>query len=225
MYANNVGTARITATSGYLTGSAYVTVVDPPTPPTVYITGPTSITQAGTYTWTANPSGGNGSFTYAWESFNGSSWSPRGSGQTMSMYIDWTTPPIQQVRVTVTSNGTASAAYNVSVNIQRPPPSVYISGPGSISAKGTYQFTANPSNFDTPSYTWYERDCTNGACGAWTQWYNIGQTFNRTLSPMDCSVNNYTWELRVVVSGRSDGLTAEGSKSVSVCKSGTLPIN
>jgi hypothetical protein len=220
--ANSVGTARITANTGNATGYAYVTVVPPPT---VSISGPSSITTAGTYTWTANLTGGTGSYTYTWESFNGSTWTPRGSGQSLSMYFDWTTPPIQQVRVTVNSYPTTTATYNVSVNIPRPPPGVYISGPGSITVKGTYAFTANPSNFDTPSYTWYERDCTNGSCGAWTQWYNIGQTFNRTLTPLSCSVNTYTWQLRVVVSGRSDGLTAEAVFTASLCKSVTVPID
>lgn len=38
----------------------------PPLPLTGYISGPSAVTQKGTYTWTAQPSGGTGGNTYQW---------------------------------------------------------------------------------------------------------------------------------------------------------------
>jgi hypothetical protein len=43
-----------------------VAVTCPPPPLTAYISGPGFITQKGTYTWTAMPSGGSGGYTYSW---------------------------------------------------------------------------------------------------------------------------------------------------------------
>lgn len=42
------------------------TALGVPNPPSVYITGPTSLGYREYGTWTANPSGGNGSYTYEW---------------------------------------------------------------------------------------------------------------------------------------------------------------
>ncbi|HEU4562618.1 MAG TPA: S8 family serine peptidase [Longimicrobium sp.] len=110
----------------------------------------------------------------------------------------------------------------------RPPPTVYISGVSNVSVKGTYAFTANYSNVPNPTFTWYERSCSTVqgtlSCGAWSPpGVNIGQTYNRVLTPYDCPSGPITWELRVVVGGRSDGLTAQSDRSVNLCKGG-IPI-
>jgi hypothetical protein len=197
--------------------------------PLASISGPTSITQAGTYTWTANPSGGTGTYTYAWEAYDGHFWYAKGSAQSWSGYFDWNTGAFKKLRVTVTSGGrTTVTTINVSVSIPQPPPSVYISGVSNVTVKGTYAFTANYSNVPNPTFTWYERDCSTVqgtlSCGAWSPpGYNIGQSYNRVLTPYDCPSGPITWELRVVVGGRSDGLTAEGTHSVNLCKGG-MPI-
>jgi hypothetical protein len=97
-------------------------------------------------------------------------------------------------------------------------PTANISGPAQISAKGTYSFTLSYTTVVNPTITWYERSCTT-ACGAWSvPWYNMGQTFNRVLTPVDCPSGPQTWELKAVV---SDGRTAEDIHTVNLCKGGT----
>ncbi|HYR07555.1 MAG TPA: hypothetical protein VEQ60_07295, partial [Longimicrobium sp.] len=82
----------------------------------------------------------------------------------------------------------------------------------------TYSFTLSYTTVVNPTITWYERDCTT-SCGAWSVgWYNVGQTFNRVLTPVDCPSGPRTWELKAVV---SDGRTAEDIHTVNLCKGGT----
>ena len=56
---------------------------------TVTVNGPTTIRNAGNYSWTASAAGGNGSYAYTWEeSVDGSPYYSVGSGPTYSRYID-----------------------------------------------------------------------------------------------------------------------------------------
>jgi len=70
----------------------------------VAISGPTDITQAGTYTWTANPSGGTGNYTYQWQLRNvgSNTWLLLGTGQSQSRNVTSSTPDFY-IGVTVTS--------------------------------------------------------------------------------------------------------------------------
>ena len=95
---------------------------------------------------------------------------------------------------------------------------VHISGIGQVTVKGTYTFTASASNFTNPTYSWSERFCASGSCGAFTTlWVNATSTYTRVLTPEDCAPGaTSTWQLRVVVSG--GGLTAEDVHSVNLCR-------
>jgi hypothetical protein len=70
---NSQGQATVFASIDGVVGSASVTVTAPATPPSVYITGPSWVTYGSLdapgpyYEWTAQASGGNGSYTYLWE--------------------------------------------------------------------------------------------------------------------------------------------------------------
>jgi hypothetical protein len=87
----------------------------------VSITGPTTIKTAGPYSWTANPSGGNGSYTYQWQaSDDGGAWYTVGSSKTYSRQISLESPRTLDLRVIVTSSGVqATATHRVNNLILR----------------------------------------------------------------------------------------------------------
>ncbi len=118
------------------------------TPLQVTISGPAQpITTAGTYTWTANPTGGDGqTYAYRWEySTDSATWSDVGTSRSYSRTLSVGAPSFY-LRVTVNSFGTQKAVVQpVSVDITIPPLTVSIDGPSVITAKGTYTWTANPA--------------------------------------------------------------------------------
>jgi subtilisin family serine protease len=73
-------------------------------PLSVGINGPNDITQAGTYTWTASPLGGTGSYALQWQyrPVNSSTWSTVGSGTSYSRSVGSADPNFY-LMVTVTS--------------------------------------------------------------------------------------------------------------------------
>ena len=82
------------------------------------ISGPITIVQPGTYTWTANATGGSGQYTYAWayRNWGSSTWIGLGGGSTVSRSIAANTSRFQ-FRLTVWSvNRTLQALYEVTVN-------------------------------------------------------------------------------------------------------------
>ncbi len=98
-----------------------------------------------------------------------------------------------------------------------PPLSVSINGPGSITVKGTYTFTASYSNFDpNPTFNWSERFCNSGSCSSWLAVGGNSATFTRTLSP-DCSgTGDNSFELQLVMHN-SDGRTATANHTTWLC--------
>lgn len=85
------------------------------TPFTVSISGPTFIDTPGTYTWTANAAGGDGTYSYQWqESTNGSTYFNVGTGKTYSESEN--SDASFYLRVNVTSAGqTTSKTVHVTV--------------------------------------------------------------------------------------------------------------
>lgn len=169
---------------------------------TVNITGPTSITAAGTYTWQANASGGNGSYSYAWEyRVQGGTWSAVGTGSSYSSSVA-TTDPSFELRVAVTSAGhTVSNTHLVSVSSSAL--AVSISGTGFMYEGQTRTWTANPSGGNgTYTYQWQYR--SEGS----STWYNgaTTQSYTRTFN------GSITYYLRVIVtSGGASVTSAERS--------------
>jgi hypothetical protein len=82
-------------------------------PPSVYISGPTLIQDAGTYTWQANPSGGNGSYAYQWyvHYFINGNTDPLGTSQTQDLYVDAFCDFEMQVQVTSGSEIGSNTLY------------------------------------------------------------------------------------------------------------------
>lgn len=218
IYGNSAGFAWVYAEIDGVIGSTVVQVATPAQPLAASISGPSSITQSGTYTWTAQPSGGTGSYAYQWEASDGFAWYGKGTGQSYTDLFH-SNSRFTAVRVKVTSGGqSVTATMNVSVVIPQPPPSVSISGPSPITAKGTYTYTASAANVTNPTFTWSERDCVNGSCGPWSApWSTTLDTYQRVLSPANCTTESRTWQLRAEVTRQSDGQTAESIMSVSLC--------
>lgn len=73
---------------------------------TVSVSGPTSITQSGQYTWQAQPVGGDGTYTYQWQVYHYGSGTTQvlGTGQTESLYVDQSNGDFE-ISVTATSAG------------------------------------------------------------------------------------------------------------------------
>lgn len=73
-----------------------------------YITGPTSVVADGTYTWYANPSGGNGVYTYQWQYqvAGGFGWTNVGTGASYTRRVGFNAPTFH-LRLVATSEGTS----------------------------------------------------------------------------------------------------------------------
>ncbi|MEW5926603.1 MAG: S8 family peptidase [Gemmatimonadota bacterium] len=172
---NNATTGKVTSAGSYSPNRLLYSLISAP-PVAVTITGPASITSAGTYTWQANASGGNGSYTYAWEyRVQGGTWSAAGTGSSYSRSVAMTDPSFE-LRVAVTSNGqTASDTHLVSVGL--PPVAVTISGPNHLYEGEIGTWTANPSGGDgTYTYQWQFRGVGSSTWsnGATTKSYSRG---------------------------------------------------
>jgi subtilase family protein len=101
--------------------------IAPPPPPSVSISGPSVITEKGTYTWTANPSGGSGAYTYQWSVYY------QATGQTYQLG----TARSQEVTVYA-----GDGAFEMRVTL--------ISGTESASASQTVQECINNPNCELP---------------------------------------------------------------------------
>jgi subtilase family serine protease len=104
--------------------------------------------------------------------------------------------------------------------ISPPSLSVDINGPGVITSKATYTYTAVYSGFNAnPGFSWSERFCydfdsTN--CSSWVSLTGLGATLTRTLNK-DCSgtaENSYQLMLTMT---NSDGRTATGYHTSWLC--------
>jgi len=177
------------------------------TPLILSMSGPSGpITSSGTYTWTANPSGGDGvDYAYKWEtSPDNSSWTAVGTSRTYSRNLGIGSSSFY-LRVSVVSRtlGKTVGVY-VSVNIQPPPLAVTVSGPTRIDQKGTYTWTASASGGSgIYSYQWVA-DYASGSSTLGTQ-----ATQQLTVYPDDGS-----FTIRVTVTG---GGTVTSSLSVTNC--------
>ena len=92
-------------------------------PPTVAITGPTSISSPGTYTWVATATGGDGTYGYQWsyQPQGSSSWFALGTAATQARYVSSSTPPFTLQVVVISAAQTASASLYVDNSMWQPP--------------------------------------------------------------------------------------------------------
>jgi subtilisin family serine protease/P2-related tail formation protein len=194
---NNATTAVVTG-AGTGSPNRLVHSLFTTTPVSTAITGPSSISTAGTYTWDSNPAGGDGNYIICWEyRVAGGAWQIVGSSRYYARPVSLSDPDFE-LRVAVTSLGTtvATTQYVDVVAATTPPVAANITGPSSISSSGTYAWDANASGGDgTYAYTWEHR--VQG--GAWTV-VGGGSSYSRSVSTTDPD-----FELRVTVT--SAGLT------------------
>ena len=88
-------------------------------PLTATLTGPTSITTAGTYTWAATPSGGDGVYFYSWayQNWGQSTWIGVSGGATVSRTISASTSRFRWRLTVFSSNRTVVQYLDVSVDL------------------------------------------------------------------------------------------------------------
>src|ERR1041384_2217092 len=147
---------RVNATVNgvHISDTHSVAVVTPPVG--ANITGNTSITTAGTYTWLANASGGNGTYTYNWEYRVGTAaWTSVGTGSSDSRALSAGNPGFG-LRVTVTPNGSsASDTHLVSVNIPATTLSAAVTGDDYLINGQVGYWSASVSGGSAPyTYQW-----------------------------------------------------------------------
>lgn len=141
------------------------------------ITGTASIITAGTYTWQANASGGNGTYTYNWQyrTQGSTTWTTVGTGASYSRTVGASDPGFE-LQVTVTSGGVSTSDTHL-VNVGTTPLSVSITGRALIYSGRSGTWTANPSGgTGTYTYQWQYRE--DGS----TTWVNGPTTKSYTLT-------------------------------------------
>lgn len=164
----------------------------------------------GSVTLTANPSGGNSSYTYQWQvSDNNSSWSNI-SGATGKTYSASATNTggsniTKYYRVTVSGDGQSGTTGSVTVTYRPQLVAGNITGSGSYSYGSNVTLTANPSGGTGGGYSYQWQQSTNNST-----WSNIAGAINSTYSAKGY---NQTIYYRVTVSGDSQTKT---SSSVTV---------
>jgi len=198
---------------------------------TAWIDGPTQVTAFQTYTWSSFATGGTLPYRaewwrqYAYESTPTLvATSTSNGGAYTAGSLTTTVDRCQNFVVTlkVWSNDGQYWTRSASVTTACPPPpvTVYIDGPGMISTKATYTFTAVTSGTTSPTFTWKERFCDymNGtSCTAWQTITGLGNTFRRTLNK-DCSgTGEKNYQLHVDVRN-SDGRTASDDHIAALCQ-------
>jgi subtilisin family serine protease len=171
------------------------------------ITGPTSITAGGTYTWQANATGGNGTYTYSWQyRVQGSStWTTVGTAASYARTVAVTDADFE-LQVTVTSAGLTATDPSHLVDVGIPAPQVIITGPSAIGTAGSYTWQASASGGDgTYTYSWQYRP--QGG----TTWTTVGTGASYTRS---VALSDADFELQVTVT--SGGQTATDTHAVDI---------
>lgn len=158
------------------------------------IFGPVAITAAGTRAWQAIISGGNGTYSYAWQyrPQGTTTWTPVSTGSTYSRNVTSISPSFE-LRLTVTSGGASVVdTHLVSVNIPSDA-DVIIIGPSSPEAGEVYTWAAYATGGNgSYTYQWQYRSATS------TTWSNVGTGQSHTRS-----VGLQPFYLRVVVTSGS----------------------
>ena len=154
-----------------------ITVLQVNPPLSASVSGPTSLTTAGTYQWSANASGSSGIYAYSWDASTngGGSWSQvcgPSTNNTCSRTVNHLSASfLLRANVSADGGSNTTASTSVSVNIPAPPPpppAVTIVGQTTIAPNAqctwgasvsgtvgsvTYQWTVNGSPVGTNSST------------------------------------------------------------------------
>lgn len=197
-----------------------------------FIEGPTSVTAYQQYTWTSFVTGGQVPYRAEWWQKVGaaaatlvgtSTGTWQGTTSTagsLTLTVNGCQNFTLTLKVWSNDNQFRSDDHAVTIGSCPPPPppplTVSINGPGGITVKGTYTYTAVISGFTSPGYTWSQRYCTNGSCAGWTTLVGFTTSVSRVLTP-DCTGTGNNWyEIRLVVRN-SDGRSATATRQTGLC--------
>lgn len=181
-----------------------------PNPPsstvmTGVIDGPKAVTAYQSYSWSSFVTGGTTPYRYEWwRRYNSSPTGTLvGTGSGWSGTVDRCEGFTLTMKVWSTDGQHKSYDHAVpSVTCPPPPLSVSITGPGTISQKGTYTYTTSVTGGQGPSFTWSERFCDDEGstgCSPWSSQTNGTSSYTRVLSPDCTGTGTRTFQLQVVV--------------------------
>ena len=226
IYGVAAGLANVYVQIGNVTSFTTVQVVTPPPPLpplSISISGSTSITRQGSYTWqglASNAQSGE-TITYRWDysSDGGATWTQVGTSQYYTRTLNSGDPSFQ-LRLTETSSlnrspksTSATTSVTVSNPLQPALLSVTVGGPDNISVAGTYTWTAYPTGGVSPySYVW-EKSTDGGS--TWSLLISTRYTYpiytQAAEMTFGCGVNT-TLRYRAKVTS-SDGQTSYGYRT------------
>jgi hypothetical protein len=150
-------------------------------------------------TWTANPTGGTGSYTYKW-----SGTSPMQANTTgKSVNVTYLSAGKKNASVTVTSGGNNTTA-NCSVDVDAPPPTI------GLKANGSGNSITIPSG-TAANLTWWTADATSCSAG----WANNASRPIQKGQPGE-STGNLTSDKTFVLTCSGPGGTSQDSVKVKV---------
>lgn len=178
------------------------------TPPVhVSISGPTSIAVAGSRTWTASATGGDGTYSFQWQrSADSINWTNVGTSSSYTEVVD-TGSYRFYLRATASSAGKqGTTTISVSVQSNEYVLTASVSGPSSIETAGNYTWTASASGgTGTFSYSWYEKVEHYEACVYETEYQLVGtgSTYTRSVGMQD-----YDFRVKVEVTSGTQSVAA-----------------
>jgi len=156
---------------------------------------PSSVLVGGSSTWTANPSGGDGKYSYSWSGSDGLS----GSGK--SATNKYTTVGDKTASVQITSAG-SSKTINCSnaVAVSHPPVGASCSAsPTSLTTGGSSTWTASPSGGNgTYTYSWSGTDSLSGTTKSVAKTYTSIGTKTASVTVTSAGSSNTTQCTNVV---------------------------
>lgn len=206
----------------------------PSAPTWTYLTGvvdgPGQVTAYQTYTWSSFVTGGVLPYRAEWwrqyaSQSAGTLVATSGSGTASFSAGAWTGGADRCENFTLTlkiwSADNQFWPYSRSVSVTCPPPplSLSINGPGLITMKGTYTYTAITSGFSSPTFTWSERLCDNlnaASCSPWITVGGTGNTETRTLTPDCTGTGERNYQLHVVARNL-DGRQLTADHTTALC--------
>lgn len=208
--ATNSGSSNITkyyrvtvGGDGQSKTSDAVTIIYRPALVAGSIGGATTTYNGGSVTLTANPSGGNGSYTYQWQySDNNSTWNNI-SGATSKTYSTSNTNSgssniTKYYRVTIGGDSQSKTSTSVSVAWRPALVAGSISGATTTNSGGSVTLTANPSGGNS-TYTYQWEESADGS--AWSNITSNGTGKTYTVSKANSSSSNLKRYYRVKVTG------------------------
>ncbi len=179
------------------------------------MTGPTSITTSGSYTWTADPGVNASGYHYRWwyQNQGSSTWNVLGTLQSQSLPVDVNGPNFTIMDSTTNEHGqTQVASRFVTLHV---PPSIQLYGPTIVWYLQACTWTGAVAYGGTPPYT-YEWDVYGDGASNPVQVDNTSNTSDDLVYQAQTVGDTIT-----IVVGVTDAANQYGSSSLAVYSGGT----